>query len=700
MLGRLLLVSAVSAFSASRVAAQQQPDSTRDTITLKPVVISAPAVLERLARVTRSATKTARPLLDVPQAVTVLSAPMLRDQAPQSMADVARFLPGITMGLGEGHRDAPTIRGNSSTADFFQDGVRDDAQYLRDLYDVERVEALKGPNAMVFGRGGGGGVINRVTKTAQWSPTKDVLIGGGAYAHKRTAADFGGPLSGAVAIRLNAMFENSDQFRDFTTVERLGIHPVMALRVSDNTEVTLGYERFSDRRTVNRGIPSFAGAPSDAPITTFFGDPDVSHGRTIVDAATATVERRSDTGVAIRNRTRVARYDKFYQNVYPGAVNAAGTTVTLQGYNNAIYRRNIFNQTDVTYALGKRGGLRQTFLVGAELGQQHSENYRNTGYFNDSLTSYSVPFTSPTIAAPVTFRYSATDASNDVVANVAALYAQDEITLGRSWQAVLGMRYDHFTVDFHNNRNNQDLTRTDRKVSPRAGLVFKPAERVSIYTSYSVSFLPSSGDQFSSLTATTQTLEPEKFENSELGVKWDVRRGLSLSAAAFHLDRSNTTAPDPNDPSRVVQTGSQRTTGLELSAIGAVTLHWEIAAAFARQKARIVSRTAAAAAGQTVPLVPANTFSLWNRYNMTSWLGAGLGVIYQDKMFAGVDNAVTLPAFTRFDVAAFVTLNRYVRAQVNVENLFDTRYYPTSHGNNNIMPGAPRNVRITMTATP
>jgi catecholate siderophore receptor len=665
-------------------AQQTDTPSRRDTVELAPVVVTATAPDRLRVAGTSTATKTLRLLRDVPQAVSVVPRRLVLDQAMQSMADVARYIPGVTMGLGEGHRDAPTIRGNSSTADFFLDGVRDDAQYLRDLYDVDRVEALKGPNAMVFGRGGGGGVINRVSKTARWSPTRELLLGGGAYAQKRTSADVGGALSDAVALRLNAMFENSDQFRDFTTIERLGLHPVMAWRLAPNTEVTAGYERFSDRRTVNRGIPAFAGAPSRAPITTFFGDPAVSHGY----------------GLSVRNRTRVARYDKFYQNVYPGAVNTAGTLVSLLGYNNAIYRRNVFNQTDLTYTLGRSGAVRQTLLVGGEIGRQNSENYRNTAYFNDTLTSLQVPFANPTVAAPVTFRYSATDASNAVVATVAALYAQDEITLGRSWQAVVGLRYERFGLDFHNNRTNQNLARTDRKVSPRAGLVFKPAEPVSIYTSYSVSFLPSSGDQFSSLTATTQTLLPERFENSEVGVKWDVRQGLAVTGAAFHLDRTNTTAPDPADASRVVQTGSQRTTGFELSAIGAVTLHWEIAAAFARQRARVVSRTAAAAPGQSVPLVPHVTFSLWNRYDVTSWLGAGLGITHQDRMYAAIDNAVTLPGFTRVDLAAYVTLNRFLRAQINVENVLNERYYPTAHGNNNIMPGAPRSVRVTMNATP
>jgi catecholate siderophore receptor len=215
-----------------------------------------------------------------------------------------------------------------------------------------------------------------------------------------------------------------------------------------------------------------------------------------------------------------------------------------------------------------------------------------------------------------------------------------------------------------------------------------------------VSYLPGSGDQFTSLTATSSELEPERFENREVGAKWDVRPGLSLTAAAYRLDRSNTSAPDPADPSRIVQTGSQRTTGVELGATGNVTRAWQVAAGFASQRARIMTTTSAAKAGQRVPLVPHQTVSLWNRWQVIPSLGLGLGVVRQSDMFAAIDNTVTLPGFTRADGAVFVRLNRALSAQVNVENLLDERYYATSQGNNNIMPGASRTLRVSLTARP
>src|SRR5688572_9307232 len=582
---------------------------------LSPVVVTADATrgARYAARRTTTATRTDAQLRDVPQAITVLGRDLIDDQAMQGIADVVRYIPGITIGQGEGHRDAPTIRGQSTTADFFADGVRDDAQYFRDLYNIERVEALKGPNAMVFGRGGGGGVINRVTKEAKWMPTRAFSLAGGSFEHRRATLDVGDGFGRAFAGRVNGMIEDSHQFRDATGLERHGVNPTATI-LAGNTLVKVAYEYFADRRTVNRGIPSFGGAPWSGPIETFFGDPNASRSRLVMHAGGARIERAWGT-VTLRNHSRVVRYDKFYQNVFPGAVSAAGTEVSLSAYNNATDRRSLFNQTDLTYTRGT-GRVRQTFLVGAELSRQRSDNYRTTGYFDATATSMLVPFDSPTVSASVEYRQSPSDANNRVDANVAAIYAQNQIALGSHWQAIVGVRYDKFDVDFHDPRSGEDLTRDDEMVSPRAGLVFKPLEAVSIYGTYSVSHLPSSGDQFSSLTPTTSTLEPEGFRNREIGVKWDIRPDLSVTGAWYRLDRTNTTAPDPNSTTRLVQTGRQRSTGHEIELVGNLAAAWQVAAGYAAQEAKIVSRTSAAAVGAIVPLVPRQTFSLWNRYQL------------------------------------------------------------------------------------
>jgi len=201
---------------------------------------------------------------------------------------------------------------------------------------------------------------------------------------------------------------------------------------------------------------------------------------------------------------------------------------------------------------------------GSELGRQLTDNFRNTGFFNNTTTVISAPYDNPTINTPVTFRQSATDANNHLTTNLAAAYVQDQIELSQRLQVVAGVRFDYFDLQFHNNRTGENLRRLDRLVSPRVGVVFKPYTPLSLYGSYSVSYLPSSGDQFSSLTTITQQVKPEQFSNYELGAKWEVNRYLSLTTAAYRQDRTNTRATDPNDPTRIVQTGAQRTNGFEV----------------------------------------------------------------------------------------------------------------------------------------
>jgi catecholate siderophore receptor len=687
---------------------QTTPDSAHPRTTLTRVTVRDTANRRRPSYSTQrtsSATRTDVPLRDVPQSAAIVTKTLIGDQAMRGMADVVRYVPGVTMGQGEGHRDAPVMRGQSTTADFFIDGARDDAQYYRDVYNVERVEALKGPNAMIFGRGGGGGVINRVMKQATWAPVREIALTGGSFRQRRATADIGGVFSPTVAWRVNALHDNSATFREFSGAERSGVNPTLAV-LAGGTLIQLGYERVLDHRIVDRGVPSFQGGPSSAPIRTFFGDPTASRSRLKADGASAIVSRTliagagGFDGLQLRNRTQWMQYDKFYQNVFPGAVTADGAAVSISGYNNDTQRTNFFNQTDLTASL-TRGNVHQTLLLGAELARQETGNLRKTGYFGatgSAPATVTAPFTSPLVRGALTFAPSATDGDSHTMLTSSAIYAQHQSSVGAHLQTVLGLRADQLALDFRNNRNAQELRRRDVLISPRAGLVLKPVEALSVYGSYSVSFLPGSGDQFGSLTVTTQTLEPEQFTNRELGVKWDVRNDFAVTGAVYRLDRTNTSAPDPLLPGVVVQTGAQRSVGWELSVTGAPTARWQIAGGYSNQVATIVARTSGAAAGARVPLVPRQTVSIWNRYQMHARMGAGVGVIQQATMFTAIDNTVSLPAFTRIDAAVFLTLSRTLRAQINIENLLDRQYYPTSHNNNNIMPGSPRLIRVGLTA--
>ena len=644
-----------------------------------------------------TATKTVTPLRDVPQSVTVVPQAMMRDQLMTSIGQVVQYVPGIGAHQGENNRDQIIVRGNSSSADFFVNGVRDDMQYYRDVYNLERIEALKGPNALIFGRGGAGGVINRVTKDAGFQATRELTVQGGMFGNGRVTADVAEPVNGAVALRLNGMVERAGSFRDEVDLDRYGVTPSVTIVPDSRTKITLRYEYLHDGRVADRGIPSVNGRPADVDVATYFGDPAQSRVRSQVNIAAANVERRLSDAIVLRNHTLVGNYDRFYQNFVPGAVSPSLTTVALSAYNNASNRTNVFNQTDLT-AQVSTGAIQHTLLAGAELGRQFTDNFRQTGFFNGIATSIRVPYEQPTVALPVTFRQNATDADNHVTTSVAAAYVQDQAALSRYLQVVGGLRVDRFDLQYHNNRNGDTLERPDTLVSPRLGVIVKPVEPLSIYTSYSVSYLPSSGDQFSSLTAITQQAKPEKFANYEIGAKWDVRPRLSLTTAVYRLDRTNTRATDPNDPTRIVQTGSQRTNGYEVGVSGALSRIWSVTGGYAYQDAFVTSATTAAVAGAQVAQVPHHTFSLWNLVQVHPRVGAGLGLVSRSDMFAAIDDTVTLPGYARVDAAVYVPLRDRMRLQVNAENLFDRRYDANADSNTNISPGSPRAVRVALTA--
>lgn len=658
------------------------------------VIVNEPAPY--LARTSSSATKTLTALIDTPQSLTVITRELIRDQMMMSIADVVRYVPGISSHQGENNRDQVVIRGNSSSADFFVNGVRDDVQYYRDLYNLDRVEALKGPNAMIFGRGGGGGVINRVTKEAGPGSFRELSLSGGQFGDFRAAVDANAPLGRKLAGRVNGVFERADSFRKFVEMQRYGIAPTLTIVASQHSRVVASFENLQDHRVADRGITSYRGRPADVPIATFYGNPDASRVRAAVNLGSVLFEHQRRRWT-IRNRSLVGDYDRFYQNFVPGTVNADKTQVTLTAYNNSTNRLNLFNQTDVT-AFVSSGPVRHTLLAGMELGRQVTNNFRQSGFFSNSASSILVPYANPLTQLPVTFRQSATDADNRLRAHVAAFYLQDQIRLTGTLQIVAGLRFDNFDLRYHDQRNGDRLRRIDNLVSPRLGLIVKLAPAVSLYGNYSVSYLPSSGDQFSSLTVITQQIKPEKFNNYEGGVKWDIRSSLSLTAALYRLDRTNTRSTDPNDPARIVQTGSQRTNGFELGLNGNLTRDWQISGGYAYQDAYISSATVSARLGARVGQVPRHSFSLWNNYQFTRRLGAGLGILQRTEMFAAVDNTVVLPGYVRADAALFYSVTEKMRFQLNVENVLGRVYFVHADSNTNISPGSPRAVRAGLVA--
>ncbi len=649
---------------------------------------------------TRTATRTPAPLRDVPQAVSIVTRGLIADQAMLGIGDVVRYMPGVGIAQGEGNRDTPILRGQATTGDFFVDGVRDDVQYVRDLYNVERVEAIKGPNAMVFGRGGAGGVINRVTRQADWVPQGEVRLQMGSWDQRRLAGDAGWTLSPGLAARATGVYEDSGSYRDGVEVRRYGVNPTVAARIGSRTVLRAGYEYFHDERTADRGVPSVDGAPLVTTRAAFFGDPSNSPVRATISVGTLALEHSFGAAGSLRNRLSVGHYDKFYQNVFPGAVNAAAQTVQISAYNSVGDRTNIFNQTDLVLA-ARTGRVAHTWLFGAELGRQVTDNFRSTGYFTSvgpSVTSVAAPLARPTISLPLEFRQSATDADNQSVATTASVYVQDQLRLTEVFDIVAGIRFDRFQLDLTDNRTRHTLSSTDGMWSPRAGLIYRPAAPVSLYASHSRTYVPRAGDQLSSLTASTQSLEPESFRNYEVGATWDVTRALSVTAAAYRLDRGNVAVTDPLDPRRRLLVDAQRSHGLEVGITGHLSRAWSVAGGYALQEGEITrSLSSSAEAGASLAQLPRHSLALWNKYQVAPRVGLGLGVIHRGTAFTSTDNRVVMPSFTRADGGVFIDINDRLRAQLNAENIFDAHYFASAHSNTNITPGAPRALRVALT---
>jgi catecholate siderophore receptor len=645
-----------------------------------------------------TATKTDTPLMDIPQTINVVTREQLDDQAHHSLADILRYIPGTTVGQGEGNRDQITLRGQNTTADFFLDGVRDDVQYYRGLYNVERVEILKGPYALIFGRGGGGGIINRVQK----SPVTDDFIYAGpasinSFGAYDVSVDVNTPLRGAAAVRINAVYENFASHRDFVGGERYAWNPYIAFTFSDAWKLGLSYEYVNDDRTTDRGIPSIAtgaGQPN-RPITgyrdQFFGTPDVNRTRLEAQIAKLRLDGRLAANLSFSGTILYGDYDKAYLNVYAnGAASAQNGTVALAAYSDPTQRKNFIAQTNLIWD-AETGPLAHKILIGAEYGDQQSANRR----FNGTLSSSTLNLTNP-VFPTVAFNTLTRDSVSDVV--FFSAYFQDQISLGDHIDVVAGLRYDSFDIRGSDVLPviDRPFARKDEKISPRLGVIFKPQENVSLYSSYSQSFLPRSGDQFLALTVSQQNLAPEKFSNYEVGAKWDVRPNLNLTLAVFQLERSNATTPDPLNPLVSVNIGKTRTQGVELAVTGKITSHWQVHGGYSYQDAKLAGNDSVRL-GQ----VPQHQASLWNRYDLHSNFAVGLGIIHQSGQFAAIRttaNTTKLPAFTRIDAALFYDLSDTVQLQMNVENLFDTHYYSDAHNNNNISTGAPINGRFTIRA--
>lgn len=669
------------------------------------------------AKKSSSSTRTDTPLRDTPQSITVIPQDLIKDQSIQSISQAVQYVPGVQAAQGEGNRDALVFRGNATTGDFFLDGLRDDVQTYRDIYNTDRIEVLKGPNGMAFGRGGAGGAINRVTKEAGWDPISELTASYGAYDFKRISGDFGQALNDEVAFRLNAVYEDSGSYRDGVNIERYGFTPTFTIRPDDKTKIVLSAEYFDDKRIADRGVPSqTSGTGTTANLgnrpfrigdeDTFFGNARLSPTETETVAFNARIEHMFDNGVGVKNNTRYAFYDKYYQNVYARSPVSLTGTLQLGAYRDETKRENLINQTDITYTLNT-GSLEHKLLAGAEFAVQDTDNKRLTPAGGENLAptfSASNPFVSGLSFNNVT-------RNQESSVTVAGFYLQDQITFSPQWQAIIGLRHDNFDTDFTNLANNTKINVSDNLLSPRAGLIFKPVEPVSLYANYSVSYVPRAGDQLISIAVNNASLQPEKFINYEVGAKWDINPSLAFTAAVYKLERENLQVADPNIPGQQTVIDGQETKGIELGLSGNITDKWSVFGGITLQDGKITKdiltfnnagvRTPGndTLSGSELAQTPDRTLSLWNKYEINDMWAVALGVVSVSERLAALPTATTstvMPGYTRYDAAVFGKLSEKLQLQLNIENLTNKEYALFAHNNNNITPGSPITGRATL----
>jgi catecholate siderophore receptor len=653
-----------------------------------------------------NALKTPRPVIDVPQSLSIYTTEKMTHQGFTSIGDLIDYAPGVNNSQGEGHRDAIVFRGVRSTADFFIDGVRDDVQYYRPLYNLEQVELLRGPNALFFGRGGTGGILNRVTK-------KGVL--GESFTEYKASINSFGEFDAQIdsnfetgdysAFRINAFYERLDNHRDFYDGERIGVNPTARFDLSAAMTINVSYEYVDHQRFIDRGIPTGAdGRPVEALKDFVFVDPEQNTAELEAHLLRATVQHTFLDNLKGNFSLFYGDYDKMYVNVYPSGYDQINTPdqITLDGYIDTMVRQNLILSGNL---IGEftTGDIEHTVITGVEVINTSSDQDRYNTFWNTTQDDNEVF----SITRPLTLRNNVgvnafgeattnsytTDLNDDtrVDIDVLSAYIQDEIQITERWDIILGARFDSFDIEVFNVKANETRSRKDEEVTPRLGLVFKPMENVSVYASYSESFLPRSGEQFANINGSNNQLDPNTFTNSEIGVKWDLNPNLNLSVSAFEITQSSPQVAD-DDPSTLDVIDSD-ITGFEAELQGKLLENWYVSAGYSYLDGEQVNRSGPT--GLRPRELPEHMFSLWNTYVVNEQLGLGLGFTHQGESYVNNSNSAEMPSYTRFDAAVYYNLSETLRLQLNVENLTDETYFPYAHSTHQVSVGAPLNARIT-----
>lgn len=645
-----------------------------------------------------TATKTDTLLRDVPQAIQVIPQQVLQDQQVRRLNEALRNAPGVIVDNSERSAfEGFTIRGFSNR-NIIRNGLRDDTNITTNINveNIEQIEVLRGPASVLFGQGGAGGTVNIVTKKPQSTPS--YLIEGtiGNFSTYGGSIDFTGPLNDekTVLYRLNAAAFTTDTFVDFFNRERYFIAPSLTWLIGDNTQLTLEAEYSNQKQPNDRGLPAIGtvlpNPNGKIPINRFIGEPfsEIDKNNRQSLRVGYNFEHRFSENWQFRNNFNFSYLSADQNSLFPLELLEDNRTLE-RGLYVSEFAQQAYNLDTNVVGNFKTGTIDHKLLFGVDLSRDVSydegrDRLRqlapidifNPVYRRDSIGAVieEIP-DAPTILEGL------------------GIYLQDQISLFENLKLVLGGRFDIVTQKLEDTQGQTTSFQQDEAFSPRVGIVYQPSQVVSLYANYSRSF-----QQVQGTNLDNRLFEPERGTQYEAGMKVDWTNNLSSTLAFYQITRSNVLTPDPRDPNFSIQTGEQRSRGVELDITGEILPGWRIIGGYAYTDAQ-VTKDNSIPEGNRINNVPEHAFSLWSTYELQQGnlqgLGFGLGLFYIGERQGDLDNSFTLPDYLRTDAALFYRRNNF-RAALNFQNLFNTEYFETSESRLRVYPGAPRTVKFTL----
>lgn len=669
-----------------------------------------------------TATKTDTDLRDIPQSISVVTEELIESQRAFNLRDALRNVSGLSIAAGEGGRtgDSITLRGFSASSDIYLDGVKDNGQYNRDTFFLDKVEVLKGASSIMFGRGSTGGVINQTTKSADGKEHLEANLSYGSFDNKRVTIDAGTKLNEVVSVRLNALVQDSDSFRDENFVRRQGIAPSVNFKFSDRTDLTLNYLYQNEDSAYDYGVPMFRGRPADVPRDRYYGFKDDMLQEYETNVATAVFNHAFTDDFSVKNTTRYGDYYRKYRSQLINSIdNVNGTFVFREALRDS-NQENLINQTDFVLKT-PIAGMPNTLAFGLELGKEDFD-FRSKASRKAGNQNFNVPISIFNPSFPDTWGIGRADdfsnlvttgASNNkdqnrkVKVDTKAVYVQDQLEITKQWKLLAGIRYDHFEADQTDyiTPANSAFDSSNHAWSPRTGLVWQPTDNQSYYVSYGESFNPTA-EQFGNSSETSAKLKPEENRNIEVGTKIELFDGkASFTSALYQLDKTNARQTDPNDSTRTILGGETRVRGLEFGLAGEVAENFNLSAAYAYMDSEVVKSTSTANStvstavnistqGMELANVPRHSGTVWATYKLPQNWEIGGGVFASGDRFTDSIEEVKLPGYMRLDAVVAYHQPKY-DVQFNLYNLLNKKYYESGQ-NRSALPGIPLSGMVTV----